>query len=243
MLSIAAASVLVIAAFQGCTVFVEASNFDSAWASTSWVDAAATYFGRDIWSLNIGSCGYGFVCPNRWSDELASGYDLVAISDQSPLYSGSYTGAQCGRCLEVKCREASVTDSSGDRYERTGLCKSSGSSVKLKITDTCDCNYPKNAASNARWCCGGTPHLDVSQWALEKLVKKVDRYGVFAVSYRPIGCRNTLSNQAAAIPIVKSPHDGDKPQNLNCNTQSTGSKGSSSVNRGRRLQRKMQSIL
>ena len=33
----------------------------------------------------------------------------------------------------------------------------------------CPCVYPNNAASNARWCCGDYPHLDLSQWALEKV--------------------------------------------------------------------------
>ena len=33
----------------------------------------------------------------------------------------------------------------------------------------CPCKYPNNAASNARWCCGDYPHLDMSQFALEKV--------------------------------------------------------------------------
>lgn len=231
MQSVVIASVFIAASLS--VLPASASTFDAAWGNSAWVNAGATYFGRDQWSLNIGSCGYGFVCPNRWSDELASGYDLVAISDQSPLYSGSHTGAQCGRCLEIMCRDGSVADSSGSRYERSALCKKEGTSVKVKITDTCDCNYPKNAASNARWCCGGTPHLDVSQWALSKLVEDPTRWGVFAMSYRPISCTASISNPAAAIPIVPSPHDSDKPSSLNCNTQSRGSDGSSSAIRGR----------
>lgn len=67
----------------------------SAYSEGSWVDARATFFGRDAWSLHEGSCSYGFVCPNRWSNELASGYDLTAISDQSPLFKG-HRGSQCG---------------------------------------------------------------------------------------------------------------------------------------------------
>lgn len=229
-------SVLIIGAFAAaslCALPVRATSFDAAWSNSAWIDAAATYFGQDQWSLNIGSCGYGFVCPNRWTDELASGYDLVAISDQSPLYSGSHSGAQCGRCLEIQCRSGSISDSSGSRFERSALCKKANTSVKVKITDTCDCNYPKNAASNARWCCGGTPHLDVSQWALTKLVEDPTKWGVFAMRYRPISCTASLSNPAANIPIAKSNHAGDKPKSLNCNTQSRGTPGSSKAIRGR----------
>jgi hypothetical protein len=31
----------------------------------SWVDARATFYGRDPWALHTGSCGFGFICPNR----------------------------------------------------------------------------------------------------------------------------------------------------------------------------------
>lgn len=33
----------------------------------------------------------------------------------------------------------------------------------------CPCNYPDNYASNKRWCCGDTYHLDMSVWAYEKV--------------------------------------------------------------------------
>lgn len=210
------------------------SDFDLAWASTEFVDGRATYFGRSNWSLNEGSCGFGFVCPNRWSDELASGYDLVAISDQSPLYSGSHTGAQCGRCLEVKCRSASIPDMNGAQLDRHGLCKND-KSVKVKVVDTCDCSYPENAASNARWCCGDAPHLDMSQWAIDKIVDQSSKWGVFAIAYRPIGCQDELPDQAPEIAIPTSPHDSDRPAQLDCSTQRYGSKGSIDLSRGRKL--------
>lgn len=47
--------------------------------------------------------------------------------------------------------------------DRTGTCKSESTSVKVKITDTCDCSYGPNSQSNSRWCCGDQPHLDMSQ--------------------------------------------------------------------------------
>jgi len=79
-------------------------------------------------------------------------------------------GETCRECLEVKCRSASVPDGGGDTLNRTGLCLND-KSVKVKIVDTCPCNYPANAASNKRWCCGDYPHLDLSQWALEKVCR------------------------------------------------------------------------
>ncbi len=71
-------------------------------------------------------------------------------------------------CLEVKCRSAVIPDGTSGTLDRTGLCLND-KSVKVKIVDTCPCVYPNNAASNARWCCGDFPHLDLSQWALEKV--------------------------------------------------------------------------
>ena len=41
----------------------------------------------------------------------------------------------------------------------------------------CPCTYAANADSNKRWCCGDMPHLDMSQWALEKITKETSRYG------------------------------------------------------------------
>ncbi len=32
---------------------------------SSWTDARATFYGRDGWSVDTGSCGFGFICPNR----------------------------------------------------------------------------------------------------------------------------------------------------------------------------------
>lgn len=58
---------------------------------------------------------------------------------------------------------------------------------------SCPCNYPNNAASNARWCCGDMPHLDLSEWVLEKLVTDTGK-GVFGISYRTIDCKAAIAN-------------------------------------------------
>lgn len=172
-----------------------------------WVNARGTFFGRDEWNLHEGSCGFGFVCPNRWKNELRHGYDLVAISDKSPLFKG-LRGAQCGQCLEIACRNSILKDRYGARIERNSQCKDINASVKVKIVDTCECKYKGNAASNARWCCGDAPHLDVSQWALDKLVKNSDRWGVFAIKYRTVNCNAKIRNEAKVVPIVRDPHSG-----------------------------------
>ena len=65
-----------------------------------WVDARATYYGTDAWSIHTGECGFGYICPQRWTGGphgLAEGWDITAISDQSNLD----TGSQCG--CEAAC--------------------------------------------------------------------------------------------------------------------------------------------
>ena len=42
--------------------------------------------------------------------------------------------------------------------------------VQVKITDLCPCVYPANPYSNREWCCGDMPHLDMSAWAIEKVL-------------------------------------------------------------------------
>ena len=76
---------------------------------------------------------------------------------------------RCRTCLELRCRDGVFKDGYGATLDRTGLCLDKSQSVKVKITDSCPCNYPPNAYSNRRWCCNDMPSLDTSQWALEKV--------------------------------------------------------------------------
>lgn len=46
-----------------------------------------------------------------------------------------------------------------------------------QVTDTCPCNYPSNAYSNRRWCCGDMYHLDLSTYAFEKVSNRAGRRG------------------------------------------------------------------
>ena len=47
------------------------------------------------------------------------------------------------------------------------------------------------------------PHLDLSQWALEKLVKDIGK-GVFGISYRTVDCKASISNvrPSASAPLL-----------------------------------------
>lgn len=47
----------------------------------------------------------------------------------------------------------------------------------LQVVDSCPCNYPTNAYSNRRWCCGDMYHLDLSTWAFEKVGCRAEEDG------------------------------------------------------------------
>jgi hypothetical protein len=83
---------------------------------------------------------FGYLDQNK-----GTGWDVAALSDHSGEYAGS-----CGRCYEVACRSTSVRDSYGANMDRYSACKGD-STVTVRITDTCPCNYPSNYYSNQRW--------------------------------------------------------------------------------------------
>jgi hypothetical protein len=72
-------------------------------------------------------------------------------------------------------------DGYGNYLDRKDVCYNGGS-VVVQITDRCDCNYPANAYSNARWCCGDMYHMDLSQWAFEMLADS--KWGVIGTAFR-----------------------------------------------------------
>ncbi len=47
--------------------------------------------------------------------------------------------------------------------DRSGACYGSGT-VIVTITDSCPCDYPNNAHSNRRWCCGDMYHMVSLLW-------------------------------------------------------------------------------
>lgn len=154
----------------------------------AWKNGRATFYGLDGWSIHQGACGFGY----QWPD-IYPGFDVVAISDASSEFGGS-----CGRCYEVKCRNADFTDGYGKPIERSSACYDESKSVVVRAVDACPCNYPGNAYSNSRWCCGdggaGEAHMDLSIWAFEKLAST--SIGVMGLSYREVPCSYAPSNVA-----------------------------------------------
>lgn len=101
-------------------------------AAEDWVDARATFYGLDAWSLHNGACGFGYTCDNRWSSQLAQGWDVAAISDRSNLN----TGSQCG-CVSPPPQLMSISNnpknvSSNGCYLR---------SVHENLANVCHCNH------------------------------------------------------------------------------------------------------
>ncbi|KXZ46176.1 hypothetical protein GPECTOR_46g245 [Gonium pectorale] len=160
----------------------------------SWHKARGTNYGAedDGWNINEGSCGYGYLDRDK-----STGWDIVALSDTNWDYSGS-----CGRCVEVRCDPAWIGDNYGGSYDRTGVCRDPEASVVVQVTDSCPCNYPANAYSNKRWCCGDMYHMDLSAWAFEKLAEK--RWGVIGLVFRPVSCDYQPDKRAPSPPEGES---------------------------------------
>lgn len=77
---------------------------------------------------------------------------------------GSGNTDKCGQCIEVMCVDGPTRGLPGSRFgeDAVSACRDPGrKSVVVEVTDSCPCNYPANAASNAMWCCGDVPHFDL----------------------------------------------------------------------------------
>lgn len=70
---------------------------------SSWTDARATFYGRDGWSVDTGSCGFGFICPNR----QASSSDLalpISSCQVGPLqHNCGASGSSCRGTCKAAC--------------------------------------------------------------------------------------------------------------------------------------------
>ncbi|GIL56933.1 hypothetical protein Vafri_12216, partial [Volvox africanus] len=100
-------------------------------------------------------------------------------------------GSSCGKCYEVRCRNADFMDGNGETLRRSSACYDESKSVIITIVDACPCQYPNNAHSNRRWCCGDMNHLDISQEAFQQLADL--NVGVIGLSYREVDCSTTAS--------------------------------------------------
>eukprot|EP01025_Chloroclados_australasicus_P009372 TRINITY_DN1359_c0_g1_i1.p1 TRINITY_DN1359_c0_g1~~TRINITY_DN1359_c0_g1_i1.p1 ORF type:complete len:446 (-),score=39.41 TRINITY_DN1359_c0_g1_i1:1167-2372(-) len=165
-----------------------------------WSIGRATFYGNEpwLWPIHYGSCGYGYLCPDE-----GTGWDVAALADVHPEYSGS-----CGRCYEVQCNPTYFTDGYGQSLDRVNVCRDSSTSVVVTITDTCPCIYATNAYSNKRWCCGDMNHFDLSAWAFEKLAEH--RWGVIGLKYRQVACDYQPTNVAQVPP--EGPFWGEAPE-------------------------------
>ncbi|WIA09193.1 hypothetical protein OEZ85_008604 [Tetradesmus obliquus] len=153
---------------------------------SAWRQGRATFYGNEpwYWSIHHGSCGYGY----QWPDQN-TGWDIAALSDQHPEYRGS-----CGGCYEIKCQSSDIKDGYGQNLNRNGACRDGSSSVIVRTTDTCPCQYQNNYYSNKRWCCGDIDHFDMSVWAFQKLTDM--KWGVIPIQYRRVDCGQQPDNKA-----------------------------------------------
>ena len=104
-----------------------------------------------------------------------------------------YKGS-CGKCKEVRCKQAGFRDGYGEWLDRNNVCYDTSASVVVTVTDSCPCYYPGNSYSNKRWCCGDIYHMDISVWAYEKLADT--KWGVIAIEWRDVDCKYQPSKKA-----------------------------------------------
>jgi hypothetical protein len=164
-------------------------------ALDGWQKGRATNYGgpSDPWSIMDGSCQYGFLDP-----KASTGWDVAAVSDTISDFKNS-----CGTCYEVKCDGYQFKDNYGQTLDRSsGVCFDSDASVVVQVTDSCPCDYPSNAYSNKRWCCGDMFHFDLSIWSFEKLADT--KWGVIGVQYRRVPCTHRPDKQAV-LPGGRAP--------------------------------------
>lgn len=150
-----------------------------------WIPARATFYGgpHDT-DARVGGptihecyCGFGTLDLNK-----GTGWNTVAFADANNM-PGNHG---CGTCYELRCRPAVFTDGHGQALDRQGACTQGNTPVTVKVTDLCPCKYATNQASNSRWCCGDAVHMDLSEWAFQKIADV--SLGAIGVEYRQVAC-------------------------------------------------------
>lgn len=122
------------------------------------------------------------------------------MNDGNSAYKGS-----CGKCFEMKCNPGVFTDGYGKAIKRDKDCKSMEPLI-ITITDTCPCDYPNNAYSNKRWCCGDMNHFDIGVWAFQKMADPGK--GVIGIQYRPVACPHGDSYDSRAVVAMGTDRGG-----------------------------------
>ena len=107
-------------------------------AESAWQNGRATHYGTDAWNIHDGACAYG------WLDRrIGTGWDVAAVTDATPDAKQA-----CGKCKEVRCRQASFADGYGQWLERSNVCyDSSQSLVSLAIDAVYAFNHRPRALS------------------------------------------------------------------------------------------------
>lgn len=134
-------------------------------------------------TVHAGSCGFGFLGPRFGGDK---NWMVAAMNDGNADFSGSEQGGQCGTCYEIQCDPRDFNDGYDTLIQRKTACSRETGSFVVTITDTCPCNYPSNAYSNKRWCCGDMPHFDLGVWAFKRMGDPT--LGVIGIKYRKVPC-------------------------------------------------------
>lgn len=156
-------------------------------SDVAWRFGRATFYGDAPGDdLAAGACGYG---PSLGGSSY--GADAVAaVADASPeLNGGPSNGATspCGRCFELRCVPSLVPADGGTLPRCGAACRRDAQPLRVRVTDACPCLYAANEASNKRWCCGDTPHFDLSAAAFDKLATS-RQAGVLGVAFRRVPC-------------------------------------------------------
>ncbi|KAJ9516435.1 hypothetical protein QJQ45_011117 [Haematococcus lacustris] len=89
------------------------------------------------------------------------------------------------RCYKIRCKPMTVRDNYGQQIDRNHECYNQDP-VTVVITDNCPCDYPNNAYSNKRWCCGDMDHFDLGIWAFKKFADPGK--GVVGIEYQETPC-------------------------------------------------------
>ncbi|KAL2621952.1 hypothetical protein R1flu_002157 [Riccia fluitans] len=129
------------------------------WATKSWGDAHATFYGgQDASGTMGGACGYG----NLYS----TGYGTSTAALSNGLFNNGFT---CGACFTLVCK-----------LESSRWCYSGGKSITITATNACP------PGSEGGWCDPPRLHFDLSYPMFQTLAQPVG--GVIPVNYKRVPC-------------------------------------------------------